>query len=290
MSRRFDPIVVGTDGSEYADRAVMWAADEAALRGRPLRIVHALGQWTYAAPGAAYGSLDQLDDISGSLLRTAQDLALSRQPNIDVTTVEGREDWPASMLRRQARGAFEVVVGHRGRGGFASMLLGSTGLQVAGRVPVPVVVVRGHARPGAERIAVGIDPAGTSGAALEYAFEAAALRGARLTVAHAWQPPPRSQVQHHSVYREAEENARWTAIRVTAELRKRYSEVIVIEEVVCDHPVAALAEVSRRVDLLVVGSHERGPLTRPRLGSVSHGVIHHAECPVAVVPAALSVA
>jgi nucleotide-binding universal stress UspA family protein len=61
--------------------------------------------------------------------------------------------------------------------------------------------------------------------------------------------------------------------------RARYPDVGVVEQTPRGHPVGALAECSGRAALLVVGSSRRGL----RLGSVGHGVTHHADCPVAVV-------
>lgn len=65
--------------------------------------------------------------------------------------------------------------------------------------------------------------------------------------------------------------------------RTRYPDVGAIEETPACRPTDELIERSGRADLLVVGSHRHGP--GPHIGSVSHGVIHHADCPVAVIAA-----
>jgi nucleotide-binding universal stress UspA family protein len=68
-----------------------------------------------------------------------------------------------------------------------------------------------------------------------------------------------------------------------ADPRRRCPEVPVREEIAYGHPVDALVQASRAAGLLVVGSRGRGALGAAMLGSVSRGVLHHAECPVAVV-------
>lgn len=64
---------------------------------------------------------------------------------------------------------------------------------------------------------------------------------------------------------------------------EKYPDVPVEFRVVRDHPVRALVEAAGGARLLVVGSHGRGPMSGALLGSVSHGALHHATGPVAVV-------
>ncbi len=93
------------------------------------------------------------------------------------------------MLRREAAGGVELVVGSRGHGGFAGMLLGSVGTHLAGQVPVPFVVVRPEVSAPHELIVAGADGSAEAEAALTYAFEEARSRGCRLLVLYAWQLP-----------------------------------------------------------------------------------------------------
>ncbi|MEU6998694.1 universal stress protein, partial [Nonomuraea sp. NPDC046570] len=65
--------------------------------------------------------------------------------------------------------------------------------------------------------------------------------------------------------------------------RVKHPDVQMNESAVCEHPVSALAEASRTADLVVVGSRGLGGFASAVLGSVSHGILHHAHCPVAVV-------
>jgi nucleotide-binding universal stress UspA family protein len=184
------PVVVGTDGSPPADRAVAWAAEEAALRRRPLHLVHVTERWMYDIPlFPAPGMRDSLSEEGVRILAQAKQLALDHHPELTVTT-ELVEQATAHALSDASAHAFEVVLGHRGLGGFASMLLGSTGLRVTAHAYGPVVIVRGETTGFGESasgdIVVGTDLSEGSAEALEYAFEAAAVRKARLRVIHSW--------------------------------------------------------------------------------------------------------
>jgi nucleotide-binding universal stress UspA family protein len=254
-------VVVGVDGSDPSRDALRWAADEAVRRGRSLRIVHAIGPWAgdlpfYPAP-MMVESLDEAGRVT---------TALAAEP-------------PALALRREAEEAYEVVVGHRGRGGFASLLLGSVSLNTAGYADAPVVVVRHGDRAEQGRIAVGIDRSEHAATALRFAFETAAVRRAQLRVVHAWSPPegPYTVLEVGDLRAAVREEAQ----RIVAPWRARYPDVSVAEDTPLEHPVKALVTASADLDLVVVAARGHTGL---RLGSVSHGLIHHARCPVVVVP------
>ncbi|MEU7879094.1 universal stress protein [Microbispora bryophytorum] len=283
-----DTVVVGTDGSAGATRAVEWAADHAGLRGLPLRVVHAVERLPYDVPRYPIpDSYDRLAPSGRQILDHAEQVARDRRPGLDVTTelAEGR---PGRVLRDQAARAAEVVLGSHGAGGFPGMLLGSVGNHVAGHVAVPVVVVRPAPPEAVAEIAVGFDCSEASGPALAYAFEEARLRGHRVRIVCAWEPPvpyaPVIAMDPDDMRRAAEDYAR-------AELRpwqSGHTEVKTELDMVRGHPVAALIEASSRAVMLVVGSHGRNAFTAAVLGSVSRAVLAHAHCPVAVVRGARS--
>jgi nucleotide-binding universal stress UspA family protein len=141
-----ETIVVGVDGSECARAALEFAAREAGLREARLRIVCA-----WEIPPAAYGggfapmfdqpTLDSFRDGAGTLVREAVAAAKELQPGIECEgkAVQGQ---PAEVLLQEARDADLIVVGNRGHGGFASLLLGSVSHQVVQHAPCPVTVVR----------------------------------------------------------------------------------------------------------------------------------------------------
>lgn len=281
-----EPIVVGTDGSPYADRAIEWAAAEAARRNRPLHIVHAVQPWIRDlgfSPDPWVS--DSLADTGEQILTNAVQAAAKAAPDIAVTT-ELMLQTPSAALREQSERAYEVVVGHRGLGGFTGLLLGSTSLKLAGKTQVPVIVVRGGGGngDGRDEVLAGVDLCNDDGSArvLEYAFQAAAIRRAWVRIVLAWPVPtdPPNGAYALSV-RQALADVQNRLAEAVAPWRAEFPSVRAIEETPPGQPVEELVKRSDHADLLVVGSHRR--CHTPHLGSVSHGVIHHADCAVAVI-------
>jgi nucleotide-binding universal stress UspA family protein len=148
-------IVVGVDGSVAAERALAFAAEEAALRGARLLIVCA---WHIPEAVFAGGfvppseSIDEFSEGAEEIIRDAVAKAHELQPDVDCdgSAVQGQA---AQVLIQRAAEADLIVVGNRGRGGFSSLLLGSVSQQVVHHAPCPVLVVPHETRPGA------VDPA-----------------------------------------------------------------------------------------------------------------------------------
>ncbi|GIJ22807.1 universal stress protein [Micromonospora lutea] len=282
------PVVVGVDGSEIALHAVRYAAREAAYRQRPLRIVHAF-IWPMMrvplgpAPGApADGGLrNQAERCVDEAVAEAAKVA----PEVTVTgaVVDGA---PAAVLVAEARHAVEIVLGNRGLGGFAGLLLGSVAVQVSAHAECPVLVVRGEARADGP-VVVGVDGSELSQEAVRYAFEEAAWRGTELVAVRAWlYPTPAGPgdilplVYDLDAFREEEER---TLAEAVAGWSERFPEVPVRRLLVRGSPGRALVEQSRTAQLVVVGARGRGALGGLLLGSVSHAVLHHAHSPLAIV-------
>ncbi|XRQ06619.1 universal stress protein [Actinomadura welshii] len=279
MSTERRTILVGADGSAPSDLAVAWAADEAARTGGELRIVHVVETAMLDVPGRTTdGIVEELTESGMRILRDAEALALKRQPRLAVETGVVQEPDVPSGLRRYAGESAAVVVGHRGRGGFTGLLLGSTGLRLTASYPGPVIVVRDRADITADEVVVGVDLDEDPAAVLDYAFAAAEAREAPLRVVHVRRPAPLA-VEARVDRRDATEKARERLTALLAPWRERHPDVKVGEEVFIGHPVDALATASRNAGLVVVGSRER---LLP-IGSVGHGVTHHARGPVAVV-------
>jgi nucleotide-binding universal stress UspA family protein len=282
-------IIVGADGSEHSLRAVEWAAEEAARRGLPLRIVHAVAPWLYDTPvDPRLGAVRKWLLTSGEEV-VEEAIATARACDGDIA-VEG-EAVPGGAARAllvEARDATMIVLGSHGVGTVAGLLLGSTALQVVAHAPVPTMVVR-RLEPAVRReIAVGVDGSAAGEAAVAFAFEEAGLRKARLRAIHVWSDPDVAGtgemmplvydpqiVAEDQIRRLGESLAMW---------REKYPEIQLVSEVVHGRPVRILAGASTRADLLVVGSRGRGGFAGLVLGSVSHGLLHHAHCPLAVVP------
>jgi nucleotide-binding universal stress UspA family protein len=132
-------IAVGVDGSPESEQALRWAAGQARLTGAEL---HAVTAWQMPA---AYGLTLQTEPDwaahSSQTLAAAIAGALGREDGERVVQ-EVVEDHPAGALLNAAEGADLLVVGSRGRGRFAGMLLGSVSRHVAAHAACPVVVHR----------------------------------------------------------------------------------------------------------------------------------------------------
>lgn len=134
-------IVVGVDGSPGAARAVEWAAGEAKLRGTGLTLVHAWhipGAVTMTAAGATAAEWQVVEDAAHAVLDEMAEDAFGYGVEVKAVLVQAQA---APALIEQAAGADLLVVGTRGRGGFAGLLLGSVSQAVAHHAPCPVVVV-----------------------------------------------------------------------------------------------------------------------------------------------------
>ncbi|MCU0264708.1 MAG: universal stress protein [Actinomycetia bacterium] len=295
------PVVVGYDGSLASRRALDWALREAELRDLPLEVVHAHQVPLTPVPMAVEYSPPSVEVIRAAgeaVLAEATAYARERRLHGRVSTRLVVAP-PAVTLIDAGEDAAMVVVGARGVGGFAELLVGSTAMQVAMHAACPTVVVP-HERPaaappgpGAGRVVVGVDGSPLSASALEFAFEEAALRGTGLTVVHAWEAPffdrPAGkgptlppEVVEEDLRAQADDEHRLLDEVLTGWVDK-YPEVDATPVLLHDKPAAALVALSVGAELLVVGSRGRGGFATLLLGSVSHPVLHHAACPVAVV-------
>lgn len=135
-------IVVGIDRSEEAAAALRWACEEARLRGASLDVVHA---WTLPFAGDPVGrtAADPRAFLHAATHLVASVVAetLGDHPGVEVTEVVVNGDAATALVDR-AGGADLLVVGSRGHGGFAGLLLGSVSHKVAAHAPCPVAVVR----------------------------------------------------------------------------------------------------------------------------------------------------
>ncbi|WP_370416924.1 universal stress protein [Streptomyces fradiae] len=285
------PLVVGVDGSDPSLTALDWAVEEAVRHGLPLRIVHASLWERYEGVVPTWAT----DRPSGQVLAenivgTAAERARRRAPDLPLTTAVLAEDASTALLREGQEGAI-VVVGSRGRGEFADLLLGSVGLIVAARAHCPVVVVRGdrhalEARHG--RVLLGVGEHDVDSPAVRFAFREAAARDAELDVVRTWRRPAHEPIDHPLL----SGNRAIYLAEQSAELLDK-----ALEAAVTEHPRVrlrratlegpahrVLTERSAAADLLVVGARRRDGLVGLELGRVAHRALHHAMCPVAVVP------
>jgi nucleotide-binding universal stress UspA family protein len=142
-------IVVGVDASPASREALGWAVDEAAHRGWRVEAVHV---WSYPplsyAPGIIAAPVFAHDDLEAAAVAELDEAVDEVLAATDGSVKVGRvvaEGGAAQNLIERAHGADLLVVGHRGRGGFRDLLLGSVAHQCAAHAPCPVVVVRPQA-------------------------------------------------------------------------------------------------------------------------------------------------
>ncbi|MFI2437170.1 universal stress protein [Streptomyces sp. NPDC018693] len=285
------PVVVGVDGSPSSLAAVEAAAHEAALRGTGLRLVHAFG-WPsiHVPPGGAPwnpATAGVRELVDGTLIE-AEQRAREAEPGLDISR-EVTVGEPLMVLEIESRTASLVVVGSRGLGAFGSLLLGSTAVHLAAHGRCPVLVVRGRPGPsGPVMLALDGSPAGA--AAVEFAFAEAALRGADLLAVHVWNTWTERAYEGPGdplnvvvdIDRLREEEQRLLDDTLTP-WQARYPGVTVERRLVRSRVRHALIEASSEAQLLVTGARGRGGFTGLLLGSVSQALLHHADCPVAVL-------
>lgn len=268
------PLVVGVDGSEASLEAVDWAADEAVRHGVPLHLLH-------AAPRE-----HEVSDVIGH----AWERAVKGAPTVRLSS-EVLHDDAASALVDKGRNAFALVLGSRGLGDLAGMLLGSVSLAVAARADCPVVVVRGaaeHRNDRFESVVVGVEEGEGSGTAVQFALREAQARRCRLVAVHAWsaQLGSLTPAQAPSWYA-LEAHRRSPAQVLDDALRtpeEQYHDAQVSRRVIEGPARQALLEAASEADLLVVGARRRQGHLGLQLGLTNHALLHHAPCPIAVVP------
>jgi nucleotide-binding universal stress UspA family protein len=282
-----DPVVVGVDASEAALRTVRFAAEEARLRRAPLRIVHAV-QFPSEATARRLGELDVpglLRDGARGVVEWATEAAAATidRAAVSAAVVDGD---PLHALREASADAQLVVVGSRGLGGLAGLLLGSTASGLAGNAHCPVVVLPDEttvAVEGRRTVVVGVDGDPADEHVLRFALTEAAARGTDLLAVHAWQ-----DAVLESAIRTTGPMVDWAGVQAEEErvlsealagCADKEPDVVVRETVVRDKPARALVAAAMTAQLLVVGHH-----ARRALGSTTHGVLHRATCPVAIVP------
>ncbi|MFE1794890.1 universal stress protein [Streptomyces sp. NPDC059517] len=285
------PLVVGVDGSESSLQAMDWAVDEAARHGLPIRLVHACLWERYEGDEQADGAGRPSDQaLAENILGSAAERARQRDPSVRVVAEVVPED-AATALLQAARDASALVTGSRGRGELRGLLLGSVGLAVAARAHCPVIVVRGDKaalETTHERILLGAGDPATSGEAARFAFREAQARGCTLDVVRAWRCPSYEGADHPSMAgvpeRYHEERASALLDAVVHEGVADHSGVRVRKTTAEGPARKVLLRRSSAADLVVVGARRRHGHFGLQLGRVGHTLLHHADCPVAIVP------
>jgi nucleotide-binding universal stress UspA family protein len=271
-------LVVGLDGSDHSRVALAWAAAVGRSAHVPVRAVQA---WSHPRSAVMVGGPEPSPSTQMDHL-TEQDLVDT------VAEVLGAADAvQTDALRGPAAGAMlqtvdpdsVLVLGSRGRGGFAGLLLGSVSQECVEYASCPVVVVRTERPLGDGEILVGKDGSPGAQRALEWAHALAQAAGSDVRTVHAWRAavserPPRVGRKLRS--RAARTVEGWTG---------QVSDEIESHEIEGD-PRDVLVRAAERFQpaLTVVGRRGAGGLRSARLGSTANHLVRHCPSNVAVVP------
>ncbi|MFI8260926.1 universal stress protein [Streptomyces sp. NPDC085665] len=275
-------IVVGIDPDRNWHLALAWAADEAQRRRLPLRLVLAVPppHDTHHVDGTPEQTA--LRQAGSDRLEQASNWVSDRHPEVGVTgDLLGGS--PAHVLGGAAREARMIVLGSRHLSRTAEFFsAGSLVVPVTAQAHCPVVVVGDaeHISQQPPYIVAGTDGSASATAALAFAFDEADLRGAALRVVCVWQRPL-IMLDDEEVALRAQ---RTLLSEATAGLSEKYPDVHVTHEVLTGHPVEELARAAEHALAVVVGRRGRGGYTGMRIGSVVHGLLHRAHCPVITIP------
>lgn len=258
------PVLACVDGSRASMRAVHWAAGEAALRHAELCLVHVRER-----------------DAEQDPLPAAQRYAAESFPDVAVRTrvSDGNIAEELLELSKQAR---LLVAGSRGVGRPVEALPNSTEAVLAMHAHCPVVIVPDE--PGSDdgAIVVGVDGSSLSEAAVEFAFDSAAVRHAGLVAVHTWMGVVPGTDRAVTEPEENRREERLLAERL-AGWQQKYPEVDTTRLAVRDRPVRILLEQAESAQMLVVGSRGQGGFTGMLLGSTSTALLYCTPCPLAVV-------
>jgi nucleotide-binding universal stress UspA family protein len=281
-------IVACVDGSEPALRAARWAADEAARRRLPLRLVQVIDVLSAAVGFAPPADFFTEMEVAGRRQLAEAEAAIRREhPELEIgLTVRTASVVPT--LIALSEGAPLTVLGARGSGGFGGLLTGSTAVALVAHGHGPVAVVRGVEAPSQGPVVVGVDGSPISEPALAAAFEEASMRGTDLVAVHAW-----VEFASETAYATARQFlVDWNAVEAReheilaerlAGWQEKYPDVTVRRVVTGGRPARCLLDQAECAQLLVVGSRGRGGFAGMLLGSTSRTLIHHAPCPLLVV-------
>ncbi len=283
-------VVVGIDGSDNSETALVWAAEQASLEHRPLVVLFAADSaaafsqvWAEGSPIDHSQVIHDVETEARRMSEEAAERARALHPGGEVRTLVTLSDARHALLEA-ADHASLVVLGSRGRGPVASLLIGSVGHAVSRHAACPVVVLRPGAEEHAGGIVVGVDGRASSRPVLDFAFREASLRGRPLTVLHTHVDQISMAYGLHIVADTAEvQEATRTLAEAVAGFQEKFPDVEINRVVRGQEVEPALLEGDPDASLIVVG-RRHGHLASLH-ASIATSVLEHASTAVAVVPA-----
>lgn len=283
-------VVVGTSGSEGSGAAVRYAAAEANRLDLRLEIVHVVPEYVPLGmlyPMATPAGSPQMEVIGRSILDEARDEADKVLPSDRIDIHLGTGDRVEGVLGR-LEGAHALVLGDDRTPLMSRIATGSMVGAVAGRAPVPVVVVPSdwHAGEPRHRIAVGLKEwAELPIPLLHGALRLASERGAALEIVHIWDPP----VAYADLLMPALAAPGWAA-RVEREIRAKAADLLaafpstgVVVSALYGDATAILQHVSTESDLIVIARRTRA-FPEGHFGSTGRALLRGMQCPLVVLP------
>ena len=285
--------MVGVDGSEGSARALSWAVEQARAESRTLTLLHSGGESLLRATvlldadGTDHEALyDRLRTADLALTERCAAVVTEADPGLEVEVVVVGTDARTALVDASQR-AHLVVLGSRGRGRVASMMLGSVSRYVAAHAVCPVVVCRGSIgswKP--RRVVVGADWTPSSVPVTEFAFRQASIHRVPLTVLHALWVVPESLAERPLVTVDDPGGLGAMLAESVAGLREKYPDVTVLFELRRGLPDDCLVRATSDDALLVVGRPAHDLVTRVLEGTTALAVVERASGVVAVVPEA----
>jgi nucleotide-binding universal stress UspA family protein len=280
-----DRVVVGVDGSVRNLAALEWAVADAVRRARPLHLVSVACKAT--TPPAPWTGDSTIQYSLAETEQMADRLRRRFGAEVAEVTVEVPVGTPSKELLKTLRPGDELVVGRRGVSPTERVILGSTSIEAAGRSPVPTVIVpddwdqHAHA---SDAVVAGVDGTGRDERVLEFAFDLAAAAGTRLVVVHAWEEPPANMWEGSRVQVFTKEAESALAERLEPWTR-RFPAVDLACQAPAVDPGRALLDASSDARMVVLGRFAGVHHLMGFSGfSTCRKVLHHARCPVSVVP------
>ncbi|MFK4266286.1 universal stress protein [Streptomyces milbemycinicus] len=284
-------VTVGLDGSPESLAAARWAADEAERRELALRLLHA---WILLSPPTPDSpSADDQNYWAKRIVHDARTELARRHPDLPIAEELVAEEAETALLDAAARSRM-LALGSRGMEPLASFFFGDISLYVVGRAERPVVLVRaGEPDEGTTSgvrkrdVVVGLSLHGPQDNLLEFAYVTAFTRGVPLRAVHGRGLPVQAYVPwgvDPGIARDIAEKAQRELDEVLRPWREKFPRVRVIDEVRLESPAQAVVRAAVGSGLLMIGRRKHRAALAPRLGPVVQAAVHHATCPVAVVP------